>query len=145
MAPHEVVLDGDGRLWKVGGGGYSRDHTAVGRQSILWDVAGAIVEWQLDDARARHLVTAVERAGAIHVGPAALFVHVVAYAAFRVGQTSLCADLEAETAERDRLTRACRGYTATLSAALDQELGGPANTGSSPSSPVLFTHSTHGP
>jgi hypothetical protein len=122
MSPHELVRDADGRLWKVGGGGYDRDHTIVGGQSVEWDVAGTIVEWGLDADQSQRLLTNLATGGLGAMSGLALHVHLLGYAAFRLGQTATCADLESDAAERERLWRARTRYEATLRGLLDQDL-----------------------
>jgi hypothetical protein len=46
MAPHEW-LDANGRILKTDVWGHQFDHTFPGPQPILWDIAGAIIEWQM--------------------------------------------------------------------------------------------------
>ena len=47
LAPHEWVRTDAGGLLKLDAGGHACDHTAIGPQAILWDVAGLIVEWNM--------------------------------------------------------------------------------------------------
>src|SRR5205807_4142207 len=47
LAPHEWLRTPDGRILKFDCGGHESDHTIVGQQPVLWDVAGAIVEWDV--------------------------------------------------------------------------------------------------
>jgi hypothetical protein len=91
----------DGRWIKLNVAGHDADHTVVGPQSVAWDVAGAIEEWDLPDAATRTLVPHVEHQLCVRLGPAALTFHRAAYVAFRLG---LCAfaGLDA-TADRERL------------------------------------------
>jgi hypothetical protein len=114
MAPHEWIRARDGRIWKVDGCGHDWDHTAIGTQSLLWDVAGAITEWNLNEATAAPLLAALRDAG-LTILPAALNFYGLAYAAFRMGQCALCAQLSADNAaEASRLLRARDFYCAAL-------------------------------
>ena len=40
---------GHGTIVKLDAGGHYADHTAIGPQPLWWDVAGAAVEWGLDN------------------------------------------------------------------------------------------------
>lgn len=78
------------------------DHTVVGRQPLAWDVAGAMVEWNLSDPTGLPEVPGID-------------FYRAAYAAFRMGQCLMCAD---ETEEGDRLRRDADFYRQALAGAL---------------------------
>src|SRR5437870_2593848 len=63
LAPHEWVRDSNGHIFKTDCCGHDADHTLVGRQSVFWDVAGALNEWQLDAGAEARFLDAVQRAG----------------------------------------------------------------------------------
>jgi hypothetical protein len=48
MAPHEWIQARDGRIVKTDMWGHDWDHTMVGPQSWLWDLAGLVAEWDLN-------------------------------------------------------------------------------------------------
>ncbi|HEY2924848.1 MAG TPA: hypothetical protein VGJ98_07755, partial [Candidatus Eisenbacteria bacterium] len=50
LAPHEWIATREGRVLKTDAGGHDLDPTWTGRQPVLWDLAGAVLEWDLDDA-----------------------------------------------------------------------------------------------
>src|SRR5207248_1441321 len=93
MAPHEWLHLPSGRLLKMDSVGHDGDHTAVSRQPLAWDVAGALVEWGLDGEAAIPLLAAVQEAGEPTYPAALLDFYRMAYAAFRIGMTSLCAQM----------------------------------------------------
>ena len=77
---------------------------------MTWDLAGALVEWELSgDAEAR-LLAAFAEAGGEAGSPAVLRFYRLAYAAFRAGQTALCAGMTADHSEQERLWRAHARY-----------------------------------
>jgi hypothetical protein len=123
LAPHEWIRTHCGVL-KVDAGGHDNDHTAVGRQPIWWDVAGAAVEWNLNDEAQHGLTHAFGAPGAV-VGA----YYRGAYAAFRAGVAHLCASFCAHDApERQRFASAVAYYRAHLRhelMRLDQLLPGP--------------------
>ncbi len=103
MAPHEWVQDGAGKLWKLDGVGHEIDHTLIGRQSVLWDIAGAITEWGMDARNRAIFLKSIEGYG-IDVSLAALEFYRCAYVAFRLGYVSM-AMAGAEPGEQARLRR----------------------------------------
>lgn len=117
MQPHEWLVDGQGRLVKVDPVGHDHDHTLIGSQSVLWDLAGLIVEWGLDDAAAACLLRAYQGAGGTAVDAATLDFYRAAYLAFRLGQCTLAAQVHDPT-ERERLWAAAGDYAARLAAQL---------------------------
>ncbi len=66
MAPQEWRSDGRGGLRKLAAAA-TCDHTVIGVQSVAWDIAGALIEWDLDGARAG---PAAGRGGALSGLPA---------------------------------------------------------------------------
>jgi hypothetical protein len=85
LAPHEwikPVAEGC-TLVKLDAGGHHADHTAIGPQPLWWDVAGAAVEWGLDNDTAALLAQLM---GLREGTPASYFR--AAYAAFRAAVAS---------------------------------------------------------
>lgn len=123
MAPREWVRVAHNTLMKTDSGGHDADHTIVGKQCWLWDIAGAIVEWQLKETEADVLIDAA-LGGLKQVEQAMLpdFFTVdiltfyrMAYAAFRAGQTHLCAQMSGyDPAEQARLWQAYSRYKEQL-------------------------------
>lgn len=113
MGPEEWIRRTDGRLIKVDCTGHSADHTAVGRQPLVWDLAGTMVEWRLDDETARPLLNAFVDAGGEPPALEAMAFYRAAYAAFRLGQCAICAGAS-DPNERRRLHRAGDSYKAQL-------------------------------
>ena len=110
LASHEWLRTVDGRILKVDCAGHDTDHTVVGRQPVHWDIAGAIVEWKLTEAQVGVLLKAVKAAG-IEIEPSDLAFYRLAFAAFRLGQSALCASLSTEDpSERARLEAATWRY-----------------------------------
>ncbi len=118
MAPHKWLRLPDGTLLKTDSAGHDADHTVVGKQCWLWDIAGAVVEWQLAEAEAKTMLNAAEgnlnRDGQ-SVPSDILTFYRMAYAAFRAGQTQLCAQMSAhDPAEQARLWQAYSHYKEQL-------------------------------
>jgi hypothetical protein len=123
LAPHEWIRTRTGQLLKTDHSGHDCDHTIIGKQSILWDIAGVIVEWNLDLGGASPLLCVVEQKG-FAIEPNALAFYRMAYAAFRLGMTSLCAGQELDgSAEQLRLHQARNYYGRTLHALCQETVG----------------------
>jgi hypothetical protein len=117
LHPHEWLRTGAGTLHKVDSAGHDCDHTLVGVQAVAWDVAGAMVEWELDTQQAARLLRAYAAAGGAAIDAAALRFYRAAYLAFRTGQCTLAAQVH-ESSERTRLERAGTVYRRQLAALL---------------------------
>ena len=109
LAPHEWARMPSGELLKLDAGGHSCDHTAIGPQTILWDVAGLMVEWNVHSRIACDLLDAFKLSADLEK---ALACYVAAYAAFRAGVATLCGAQESQQ-------RAIAYYTAHLTSALN--------------------------
>lgn len=83
LAPHEWIRLPDGRILKTDACGHDCDHTWVGRQSLAWDIAGAEIDWQLDDAGSAALREAVGRRVGVHYSDATIAFYRAGYSAFR--------------------------------------------------------------
>jgi hypothetical protein len=105
LAPHEWRRSRGGGLLKLDAGGHCFDHTVLGKQSVLWDVAGALCEWDADQTTETALVDAFREASASVVDQTALGFYQLSYTAFKAGQYRLCASMS-EGTEEARLTAA---------------------------------------
>lgn len=111
---HEWLALPDGRLLKTDALDHARAHDLVGAQDVAWDVAGARVEFGLDDPAAARL------ARELQVDDERLAFHTLAYLAFQLGLWSLAADAHAGwPAEHARLGRARDRYARRLASALE--------------------------
>lgn len=119
LSPQHFLRTLAGRILKAGGVARDADDTVIGRQAVLWDLAGASIEWGLDPESKQALLGAHRAAGGETVQPAALRFYELAYAAFRAGEVVLCASgLPEGDAERERLERARSLYCAEVERAL---------------------------
>jgi hypothetical protein len=87
LGPYEWVRTPAGQIVKVDCAGHDADHTVIGKQPLMWDVAGAVVEWALEAPGAK----ALQAAAGLERIPRDLsvFYH-ASYAAFRVGMAAMC-------------------------------------------------------
>jgi hypothetical protein len=122
LAPHEWIRTSNGLILKVDCEGHAADHTIVGRQSLLWDVAGALVEWNLSLENAAQLFATIEEGG-VQIDFDALAFYLLAYSAFRLGLFSMSLDQTSDIAERSRLSRARDFYQENISQSLKTEVG----------------------
>jgi hypothetical protein len=90
MLPHEWLLSG-GRYIKTDGVDHHDDHLFPGRQDVAWDVAGTIVEFELDEEAARSFVSLCTARLADPQLPRRVPFYTVAYLAYRVGYCALAA------------------------------------------------------
>ncbi len=92
LGPQEWLGDGSGLPLKVDALDHCCAHDLVGCQDVAWDVAGAAIEWDLDDGETEALRLAVARRSG-HPCDAGLVAFMrVAYAAFRVGASTMARD-----------------------------------------------------
>jgi hypothetical protein len=87
MAPWEWIRTKNKTL-KVDVWGHDQDHTCVGEQSVLWDIAGAIVEWEMEPRESASFCRELA-AFSLNVLPTDLELHRLCYSAFRLGMLSL--------------------------------------------------------
>lgn len=122
LAPHQWLRARDGCVLKLGGISHWIDQTFIGKQSMLWDVAGARIEWNLDSIGEALLEAALEDYG-WNINSEALRFYEIAYLAFRVGQTATSSQKVVEPSERERLLKASAAYRAMLEIKLELPAG----------------------
>jgi hypothetical protein len=119
LQPYEWISGEGGALFKVDSVGHDYDHTLIGRQPVTWDLAGALVEWQLDKEDRETLLRAFAAAGGGVVAPPVMNFYLAAYLAFRAGQCALAAQVH-DPYERNRLLEAYTRYRGQLAALLSE-------------------------
>jgi hypothetical protein len=125
LAPHDWIRTGDA-LIKGEAGGDAIDHTWRGRQPVVWDLAGAMLEWDRDGARHGDLLAGFAGAGGVVPDLATLEAYTVAYAAHRLGQATLFADAESDPDERARLAHDRDRWRETLARRIAARVPEPA-------------------
>jgi hypothetical protein len=91
MQPHEWLLAVDGQMLKTDSGSHGDDHFFPGPADIAWDLAGAVVEWQMDETQTEFLLEAYRRASGDDArGRIANFT--TAYAVFRSAYSRMAAN-----------------------------------------------------
>jgi hypothetical protein len=117
MRPHEWVRTPPGVWMKTDAAAHADDHFYPGPTDIAWDLAGAIVEWEMDrDAKAFFLAR-YRRLTGDDPGPR-LPAFLRAYSAFRLGYSKMAAEGVGDEQERQRLLRDYERYRQFLCAQL---------------------------
>jgi hypothetical protein len=114
LLPHEWLRSSD-RVLKTDALDHHVGHDLVGCQDMAWDIAGAIVEFELNSGEAAELVNLAAHSGGRDVDRELLDFYRVAYLAFRVGQTAMSVqDRSANEAESARLKQEENRYGRAL-------------------------------
>jgi hypothetical protein len=110
MQPWEWRRRADGSLVKTDAVDHHAGHDLVGCQDAAWDVAGALLEWDLGAPEADALLRSAAEHGAGPIAAGLLALMVPCYAAFQLGAFQHAADMAGDEAERARLSRRARHY-----------------------------------
>lgn len=111
MQPHEWLLARDGRLSKTDAAAHGDDHFYPGPVDIAWDLAGAIVEWELVPEAVQFFLARYRRlSGDDPTGR--LPAYLLAYTLFRMGHSKMAAESVPDPAEAERLRRDYLRYRA---------------------------------
>ena len=109
MAPHEWLIAEDGRFLKLDAASHGDDHFFPGPCDIAWDLAGAIVEWDMDERQGKFLLRAY--ASLSGEDPTARIGNYLrAYAVFRFAWSRMAAAAMQGTPEEGRLMNDYRRY-----------------------------------
>ena len=115
MQPHEWLLLPEGHMLKTDSGSHGDDHFFPGPTDIAWDLAGAIVEWGMDERQAEAFLANYRRASnddaTERIGD-----YIVAYLAFRSAYCLMAANAMQGTEESERLQNAAQRYREALAA-----------------------------
>ena len=113
MQPNEWVLSGDGQLLKTDSGSHGDDHFFPGATDIAWDLAGAIVEWQMNEHQTEKFLDHYHRASRDDAS-ARIDGFIKAYAVFRLAYCLMAANAMAGSDEQARLQSAAATYQAVF-------------------------------
>lgn len=108
MAPHKWVYFED-RLLKVDAVSHGNDHFFPGPTDIAWDLAGTIVEWDLDYAKARFFLDCYHKLSNDR-SDTRLPSYLLAYSVFRMAYCKMASAAMRGSPEEVRLTRAYQHY-----------------------------------
>lgn len=119
MLPHEWI-ETSGGILKTDALDHHSDHFFPGCTDIAWDLAGTMVEFDLDtDAAAYFLRRFAHYSGDATLDERLPF-YLCAYTAFRLGYVTMCAHFMPDSPDRDRFRRAIPRYRSALESALYQ-------------------------
>ena len=113
MQPHEWVMQADGRIWKTDAVSHGDDHFFPGPTDIAWDLAGAVIEWNLDRGAADYFLARYSALSGDDAG-SRMPEFLLAYAVFRMSYCKMAAEAEAGSAEEVRLRHAYLTYRAMV-------------------------------
>jgi hypothetical protein len=111
MQPHEWIQPPHGSLLKLDAYTHGDDHFFPGPTDIAWDLAGAIVEWNLDRDASEFLVSEFRRISGID-RTHALSAFVLAYTVFRLAYFKMALSTVNGSAEEPRVSGAYLHYRA---------------------------------
>lgn len=111
MQPHEWLLTRDGRMFKTDCGSHGDDHFFPGVTDIAWDLAGAIVEWRMNDAQRQFFLESYRHASGDNA-KARIEAFIGAYRVFRQAFCLMGANALHGNEESFRLQRAAANYVA---------------------------------
>lgn len=113
----EWLCEQSGLILKCDAVDHCAAHDLVGCRDAAWDVAGAIVEFDLDERESATLIARVERHG-VEIALPLLAFFLAAYCAFQLGAAAMAADANAcwppeaarWRAQRERYAKAARAF-----------------------------------
>ena len=113
MQPHEWLLSTESKVLKADSGSHGDDHFFPGPTDIAWDLAGAIVEWKMDDQQAAEFLNIYRHASGDDAN-ARIDGFMRAYAVFRLAYCLMAANAMQGSDEHLRLQRDVGTYRAVL-------------------------------
>lgn len=116
MAPHEWIECAHGRLVKVDGSRHGDDHFFPGPTDIAWDLAGAIVEWNMQPQAERYFLQRFHEMSGVTPDNVPAFQ--LAYSVFRASYCTMASMATGVESEKSRLQRAHSFYREKIEASL---------------------------
>jgi hypothetical protein len=113
MMPHAWMRDAEGKTFKTNGSLHGDDHFFPGPCDIAWDLAGAIIEWEMGECVANQLLGRYKQLSGDDAKPR-ISAFLTAYAAFRMGYCKMAAESMRGTEEEIRLRRDYLRYREVL-------------------------------
>ncbi len=123
LAPHEWLRMADGSVRKTDAIAHGDDHFFPGPTDIAWDLAGAVVEWEMDRDACDYLLACYRRASGDDA-TSRLAAWIAAYASIRGAFTAFALN-GSSAAEALRLTRDLDRYHTRLAVCMDTSSGRP--------------------
>ncbi len=118
MQPFEWIASAQGELLKTDAISHGDNHFFPGPCDIAWDLAGAIVEWDLSPEAAEFLLRRFKQLSGMDVTQK-LDLYLLAYCVFRLGFCKMAASTVLGSREESRLEIAYRWYRSKAGKMLD--------------------------
>jgi hypothetical protein len=120
MLPHEWRINTRGRILKTDAVGHAEGHQLPGPVDIAWDLAGAIMEWDLSPEASRFFLDEYQRMSGdrAHQRAQAYF---LPYAVFRMSHCRMAAEAMRGTFDANHLHNDYAAYTMKVKALLEAE------------------------
>src|SRR6478735_1599240 len=113
LGPGEWLKLASGSLHKLPETLTGYDHTAIAAEPLGWDLAAAVLEWQLTEHESERLLALFRRCSGIEVARGELSPYLARYARFHAAKATFCAQ-QASGDEAERLLADARRYAAKL-------------------------------
>ncbi|HET9165209.1 MAG TPA: hypothetical protein VFP11_04375 [Candidatus Angelobacter sp.] len=113
MQPHEWLLTVSGTLLKTDSGSHGDDHFFPGPTDIAWDLAGAIVEWKMNEEQTTEFLNLYHRTSGDNA-TTRIDGFIKAYAVFRLAYCLMAANAMTGSDEQPRLQQAAATYRSIL-------------------------------
>jgi len=117
MQPHEWVA-ASGKVLKIDAVSHGDNHFFPGPCDIAWDIAGTMIEWDLDPSANQFLLEKFRKFSGADLSETLKF-YLLAYCVFRLGFCKMARSTVAESPEQERLDLAYQHYRAVASRLLD--------------------------
>jgi hypothetical protein len=119
MQPHKWIRTRAGTIVKVDGAADGDGHFLPGATDVLWDLAGAIVEWNMSPDAQGYLRAQFERRHR-RVSEERLAYFVLAYSIFRLSYCKMAQSSTGMVSEKSRLRNAALYYRRMVDRALER-------------------------
>lgn len=113
MQPYEWLLTGLGQILKTDSGSHGDDHFFPAATDIAWDLAGAIVEWQMSADQAAIFLEIYRRASGDNP-QSRIADYITAYSVFRCAYCTMAAKAMQGTDEQARMENSAASYASAL-------------------------------
>ena len=119
MQPHKWIRTGAGTIVKVDGAADGEGHFLPGATDVLWDLAGAIVEWNMNPDAQQYLLAQFQRRHR-RVSKEKLAYFVLAYSIFRLSYCKMAHSSTQTVSEKNRLRNAQLYYARMVDRTLER-------------------------
>jgi len=120
MQPHKWIRTGAGTIVKVDGAADGQGHFLPGATDVLWDLAGAIVEWNMNPDAQQYLLAQFQRRHR-RVSKEKLAYFILAYSIFRLSYCKMAHSSTQTVAEKKRLRTAALYYGRMVDRTLERQ------------------------